>query len=649
MSVHNLPSQPTPFIGREDELAEITKLLATPACRLLTLTGPGGIGKTHLAVEAARIVSNSSLDVSGRDRGEVYFISLQPLTSTDFIVPTIAEGVHFQFYPGGEPKQQLLDYLRAKSLLLVMDNFEHLLDGVGIVSEILAYAADVKVLATSRERLNLMEEWVLDIGGLSYPASDNETDVEGYSAVELFLQHAGRMKVSLALDARQKPAVTRICRLVGGMPLGIELASAWVRALSCEEIATEIERSLDILATSARNIEPRHRNMRAALEHSWNLLTDEERDVFKKLSVFRGGFRKEAALAVAGASLPTLSALVDKSLLRVNANGRYDIHELLRQYGEEQVTMSGDTNTTRDAHSAYYMGYLAQREHDLKGRRQLAALNEIEADFENIRVAWRWALSRKHYHLLDLALETLFHFCEMQARFQDGEALLWTAHEQLAAEPAEELGAIRERIRVRGIWMMEWHNRDGIGVEAIRDAIEASVKLARQQGDPAHLAFCLWLLGALGHLTRDQARVVPFLEESLALFTSLGDRFYMARAADWLGAVVGTNGQVEEFIRLSQQSLDLRRALGDRFGMAASLVNLGQGALEAGQYDQAKRYSQEMGQIYLEIGTKLWINRPSILLCCCAGLLSSRGIFKRLARGLKKSWNLPRKGGVHPF
>jgi predicted ATPase len=170
------------------------------------------------------------------------------------------------------------------------------------------------------------------------------------------------------------------------MPLGIELASSWVRALSCEENAAEIERSLDILATSARNVPPRHRNMRAALEHSWNLLTDAERDVFKRLSVFRGGFRKEAAQAVAGASLQTLSALADKSLLRVDAKGRYDVHELLRQYGEEQLVLSGVTDKVHDAHSSYYADFLAEREHDIKGRRQLEALDEVEADFENI---WR--------------------------------------------------------------------------------------------------------------------------------------------------------------------------------------------------------------------------------------------------------------------
>ncbi len=658
MQVHNLPPATTPFIGRQAELAEIARLLADPSCRLFTLVGPGGIGKTRLAIEAARMIESNRV---GAQRAAplhtqlfpngVYLVSLQPLNSSDLIISTIAEALHFQFYPGGEPRQQLLDYLREKSLLLVLDNFEHLLDGVGLVSDLLASAPHVKVLVTSRARLNLVEEWVLEVKGLAYPANETDRDIGDYGAVQLFLQSARRVQVGFALTDTHKPAVARICRLVGGMPLGIELAAAWVRALSCEELAVEIERSLDILATPARNVPPRHRTMRAALEHSWNLLTDEERNVFKKLSVFRGGFRKEAAQAVADASLQMLSALVDKSLLRVEANGRYDIHELLRQYGEEQLILSGDTDTVRDAHSVYYVNFLYQREHDIKGRRQLEALNEIEAEFENIRLAWHWALSRKNYQALDLALESLFYFCEMRGRFHDGQELLGGARKQLAPEHAEELRAIRGRIRVRDMWMFAWGERGPDIAEAVRVETEECLAIARQQGDQAQTAFCLWLLGALGHLTNDYARGIPFLEESLALFTDLGDRFYMARAADWLGAVVGMDGQIENFIKLSQQSLDLRRAIGDRFGMAASLMNLGQGALESGQYDSAKRYIQEMGQIYVEIGSGVWMGRVTSFLSWIAfqqgdfeetraraeetlGILTSLGAFAMEGRAL---------------
>jgi predicted ATPase len=341
MAIINLPPQPTPFIGREYEISQITALLAEPTCRLLTLVGPGGIGKTRLALEAA------GLQRSAFAQG-AYLVPLQPLSSPEFIVPAIAETLHFQFYSVDDPKHQLLDYLRDRSLLLVMDNFEHLLNSAQLISEILAFAPDVKVLATSRERLNLLEEWVLDVQGLSAPANETETEILDYDAVQLFLQSAQRIQVGFTLTDAQKPAVARICHLVGGMPLGLELAAAWVRALACEEIADEIERGLDLLATSARNVEPRHRTMRIVLDHSWNLLTNIERDVFQRLSVFKGGFRKEAAQNVTGTSIQTLSALVDKSLIRVSANGRYEQHELLWQYAREKLTESDDGKTVLD-------------------------------------------------------------------------------------------------------------------------------------------------------------------------------------------------------------------------------------------------------------------------------------------------------------
>lgn len=267
----------TSFVGRAEELSSIAVLLADPNCRLLTLVGPGGIGKTRLALEAARPFSST------------HFVSLQPLTSPDFVVSAIADTIGLQFYSGADPKQQLLDYLREKSGLLVLDNFEHLLDGATLLSEMLAAASEIRLLVTSRERLNLVEEWALDIGGM-----------EEESAVELFVQQAQRAKVGFSLTDQNSAAVEHICRLVGGMPLALELAASWVRALSCDAIANEIERSLDILETPARNTEPRHRTMRAAFKPTWERLTDHERDVFMKLSVFRGGFTREAAQAVAG-------------------------------------------------------------------------------------------------------------------------------------------------------------------------------------------------------------------------------------------------------------------------------------------------------------------------------------------------------------
>ena len=248
--------------------------------------------------------------------------------------------------------------------MLLLDNLEHLLpppqplplqeQGVEVITALLQHAPAIKLLTTSRERLKVQGEWVFEIGGLPVPPGDQTDELEDYSATLLFLQSAQRAQVGLVLPVEERRAVARLCRLVEGMPLGIELAAAWVQTLSCQEIAQETERSLDFLAVSARDVPDRHRSIRAVFDHSWKLLSAEEQQVMRRLSVFRGGFRREAAEAVAEATLPLLSALIDKSLLRRTAANRYDLHELVRQYAEAKLQdIPQEFETTRDRHSAY--------------------------------------------------------------------------------------------------------------------------------------------------------------------------------------------------------------------------------------------------------------------------------------------------------
>ena len=327
---HNLPIQSTPFLGREEELAELTKLLENPTCRLITLVGPGGIGKTRLSIHIASQKINAFPD-------GVYFIPLASAISIDFLISTIADALNFTFYGSKEPKVQLFNHLSEKKMLLLMDNFEHLLAGADLIADMIEVSPQTKVLVTSRERLNLKGEWLLEVKGMSCPKNDKADQLENYSAVQLFLQTAQRTNSAFTLSDEDKPYLIRICQLIKGMPLGIELAAAWVRMLSCREIVKEIERNIDFLATSFRDIPERHRSLRAVFEHSWNLLSEPERNVFKKISIFRGGFDREGAHKVSGASLPILSTLVDKSLLYRKPSERYEIHELLRQYAEEKL------------------------------------------------------------------------------------------------------------------------------------------------------------------------------------------------------------------------------------------------------------------------------------------------------------------------
>ena len=303
-----LPRPPTPLIGREPELATLNRLLCDPQCRLLTLAGPGGIGKTRLALELASTQRAQFPD-------GVFFVPLVSLSLPEFIAPAIRSALGLSSSSPLDPKEQLLNHLRQKSLLLVLDNLEHLLEGVGLLAELLEQAPGVKLLVTSRERLNMQGEWLFDLQGLPVPPLDQVDRAEEYSAVALFVQSARRAQVGFELSAEERPWVARICQLVEGMPLAIELAAAWVRLLSCREIAQEIERNLDFLSTSARDLPERHRSMRAVFDHSWQMLSAEEQRVLRALSVFRGGFLREAAEQVTGASLSLLSALVTRSLV----------------------------------------------------------------------------------------------------------------------------------------------------------------------------------------------------------------------------------------------------------------------------------------------------------------------------------------------
>jgi predicted ATPase len=405
MVTHAPAGLSTGFVGRVRELTEISQLLVDPACHLLTLLGPGGIGKTRLAVETAYQMRQVFPDGA-------YFVPLQPLSSADFIISTLAKAIHFYSHSPGDFAEQLLDHLRDKTMLLVLDNFEHLLEGTAITGDILAAAPNVKLLVTSRERLNVLEEWVYEVRGLAFPSSEADNEIERYGAVQLFVQSARRVHQSFQLTPSNKPPVARICHLVGGMPLGIELASAWVRALPCQAIAEEIQNGLDILETPARNVPPRHRNMRAAFEPTWKRLSEEEQCVFKKLAVFRGGFTFEAAEFVADATLQTLSALIDRSLLRLDANDRYDIHELLRQYGEEILRSSPPLHEqTLDLHRAYYMRFLGEREREIAflGRPK-EAIRKMNKDLENVRSAWRRAVEQGCFQEISRAAEGLWSF-----------------------------------------------------------------------------------------------------------------------------------------------------------------------------------------------------------------------------------------------
>jgi len=599
---NNLPAPLTPFVGREEELTQIEERLQDPSCRLLTLTGPGGIGKTRLALEAA------AAQMIQFTHG-VFLVSLAPLASADALVPAVAEALGFSFHEEGEPEQQLRDYLRQRTLLLVMDNFEHLPDGADWVVNILRTAPGLTILATSRTRLNVQGEHLFPVCGMDLPEQEDSDDVTQYGAVKLFLQTARRVQPGFALADGELSDVTETCRLVQGMPLGILLAAPWVEKFTPAEIVARISgqigQNLDLLATDLRGVPERQRSIRAVFDHSWNLLTQREQATLQQLSVFRGGFTQRAAQEVAVAPPEELTTLVNKSLLQRAPEGRYEMHEFVRQCAAEKLErLPAAGEAARDRHSAYYAALLQQREADLRGSRQQIALAEIKADIENARVAWDWATSRGQVRRLEQALEPLCLFYEWRVRYREGEAVCRSVAEKLtAAKSGDEL-----RVQARILTWQSLFSRHRGHIESANQLMRQSLALLERpemadQDTRPEKATILLQMGRMAVLS-DREKARRMYEQSLALYRALGDRWEMANALSGLAGVAWNLGDYDEAKELYEETLAIRRALGDPKGTANSLSSLGFTVLYQGQLEEAERLIQESIAIRQEIGDR---------------------------------------------
>jgi predicted ATPase/DNA-binding SARP family transcriptional activator len=420
----DLPRPLTTLVGRGQELARLRELLNDPACRLVTLVGPGGIGKTRLAVEVAAARED-------RHRDGTVFVSFvgtspaRPEEAADLLVANLAAALGVSLAVPRDPRELLADHLSGRELLLVLDNLEQLRDAAGVLAELLRRAAGVQLLVTSRRRLGLGVEWLVEVPGLPYPPAEAgaEASMEagGYEAVQLFEARARLIRPTLGPATDED--VGRICRLVAGVPLAIELAARWVRSATPATIADRLAGGLDLLETSSPDVEQRHRSLRSVLDWSWRLLTDDERRVLAHLSVFRGGFGLEAAATVAGATLPLLAGLVDQSLVAVSLDGRYDMHELLRQYAAERLAAdSADEPVTRQRHAQHYAGLLpdpAEAVADDEG--------DLDAEVENLRAATDWLIGHADPAQLDAYLARLWPLYRRRGWFRETQAVLTAA------------------------------------------------------------------------------------------------------------------------------------------------------------------------------------------------------------------------------
>jgi predicted ATPase/DNA-binding SARP family transcriptional activator len=646
---HNLPHQMTPFVGREEELAEIVQLFEGATCRLLTLVGPGGIGKTRLALEAAA----GQIDLFPHG---VYFVPLAAVRSADLLVSSIADALQFVFYEGGELRTQVLNYLRGKAMLLVLDNFEYFVREADLLIEILQVAPEIGIMVTSRERLNLREERVLEVEGLRFPQKGLGDSTENYSAVQLFVQCAHRVCSSFRFSGEERPSVVHICRLVEGMPLAIELAARWVRVLSCTEIAVELERDLEFLTTSLQDVPERHRSLQAVFDHSWNLLAEEERAVFRRLSAFRGGFERKAAEEVTGITLCQLSSLLDKSLVRRVSDRRYEVLEVVRQYAEAKLKQLPDVDgATRDAHCAYYATLLHQERADLMARHE-ETLAKIGQEIENVRVGWEWAVEQGKEKEIERAMDGFFTFYEIQSWLEEGKNAAGRAAETLREmesttdHPARaKVQTILGRVIARqgafchrlGLYdeaqallqesLVIFRRLDArtampftlnhLGFVACQQGRYAEAKRLCQESlaigrevvaspDPAsrfhvddHLrvADALITLGDIACLSGNYAEAKQFFQEHLAVCRGGGDRWGTAFSLNNLGCVAGLLGEYTEAKQLCREALTILEMMGHHYAVAATLDSLGNISRELGDYQESGRYFREALKVTGEI------------------------------------------------
>ena len=602
-SRNNLPVLPTPLIGRTHELDELSRLISDPQCRLLTLVGPGGIGKTRLAIEAA-----SRIQIEFPDG--VVFVPLASVDSSRFVIPVIANamGFTFQSETRAEPKLQLLDYLQEKKMLLLVDNIEHLLNepDIELFSELIAAAPKMKLLITSREPLNFQAEWVFEVQGLPIPKDmQTEAVVQGTS-IELFILRARRANVGFHAEASTIPDVVQICRLVDGNPLGIELAAAWVRTLSCEEIAHEIERDLDILHATARDLPTRHRSMRAVFKHSWELLTEKEQQVLARLSVFRGGFRREAAEQVAKATLASLSALVTRSFVRPGDDGRYHLHEMIRQFAADQLANHPEEQTTtQELHGNYYLTFFGNPEDRLHSSAQGEALTELTLEMDNFRVAWDQAVLQSQFALIEQALESFVILYHIRGWFREGVDSLDRAINALETTHQQSLPDKTDQIALANLLFARSNLAYELGqYEQTQVMLERSLAILRPYNESRIIGPATILLGAVMLVIGNFGKALELYNGGLEIAKSADNRLLVAGCLIEKAKLALIVDDAEKAYEQAHLAVEEWRAIGTPSSLAYGLILLGQSASALGRYNEAQLALEESILLINSVGDR---------------------------------------------
>ncbi len=584
---HNLPASQTAFIGRGAELQQIKTRLDNKSCRLITLLGPGGVGKSRLALTVARQQINTFWH-------GVWFVPLAGLQSEKHLPETIAEVLNLTLGPGSlEP--QLINFLRQKEMLLILDNFEHILEGTDLLVTMLKAAPELKIIVTSRERLNIRAEWLFDVGGLPYPATTqrlNAAEILTFDAVNLFVRRARQIQLEIKITEQNAAAIARICQLVQGLPLALELAAAWVRTLSFDDIVAEIEHSLALLSTNLRDMTPRHRSIEAVFAYSWQRLSPTQQRILRQLAVFQGDFSVLAVQDVAGATAVTLLNLVNKSLLIQQDKGKqlFTLHMLIRQFLYIKLADdSAELVQTRSRHAHYYANFMQQNSERMKGDGLVSAQAGIRAEFENVRQAWQFALETCNATLLEQMHEGLMIFAELQGLYQYAAQAYADAIVSYEKD-FDETDKTYCRVLGKLLVGFGWQNFRLGHYQAAEEAAERSLQLFEKHDIWQARDYPLLIMGGVAFERGDLIPATKNIEESAALFQRNDDMWGYSGLMGNLAEIYALGGEYDRARQAAQVGLEAATQAGSLFQMGGCQTVLGTLAFARGDIPQAKSY-----------------------------------------------------------
>ena len=597
-----LPAPPTPLVGRERDVAAVQSMLETEGARLVTLTGPGGVGKSRLALEVADRTKYRFSDGAA-------FVALAPVGDPDFVVPTLAQALGLREAGGLPAGEQLRGYLADKRLLLVLDNLEHLLGFAPELATLLTDCPSLLILVTSRASLRLRGEQEYQVGPLSVPDPTQGPKAEAVAAspaADLFIERARAANPAFSVNQNNAAAVAAICRRLDGLPLALELAAAKTRLLGPTDLLSRLEEALE--AGGARDLPERQRTMRGTLDWSHDLLSEDQEGLFRRLSVFLGGFTLDAAEAVGAASeaaaadvLGLLGVLVEQSLVVVKLDAlggtRYGMLEPIRQYALGRLRESGEEEPVRERYAAYYRSLAERAERELKGPRQAEWMDLLERENANLRAALLWTAGRTGEEGLRLAV-ALRRFWSVRGHLEEGRRWLESALASCPATPpslrAKALGGLGEIALERG--------ERGPAKELFGE----SLALGRSSEDPAVVASALRGLAEAALWERDHRRAALLCEESVALQREARDEQGLATSLNISGLVEIQRGDHERALALLEEGLTSAREAGDEWAVAVNLGNLGWAHLGRGDHELAARSFGESLERHLELGEK-WL------------------------------------------